>query len=63
MTTDLDPFHLHPPVGRCSHRGCPFRWRDGQDRVCADHLGTVSVLDDRAAPVASPLPVAAAVRS
>jgi hypothetical protein len=26
-----------PPFGRCPVRGCPFRWRSGGDRRCADH--------------------------
>lgn len=24
-------------LGRCPHRGCAYRWRDGIDRPCADH--------------------------
>jgi hypothetical protein len=22
---------------KCTHRGCPIRWHDGDDRPCADH--------------------------
>jgi hypothetical protein len=24
-------------LGRCTARGCPFRFRDGRDRLCRQH--------------------------
>jgi hypothetical protein len=24
-------------LAKCPHRGCPVRWRNGDDRFCADH--------------------------
>lgn len=27
-----------PPDPRCPVRGCPVRWRSGDDRPCADHI-------------------------
>jgi hypothetical protein len=26
-------------LARCPFPGCPFRWRSGEDRLCADHAG------------------------
>jgi hypothetical protein len=25
------------PLARCTHRSCPWRWRTGPDRPCAEH--------------------------
>jgi hypothetical protein len=27
------------PLGRCPYRGCAWRWRDGEDRLCGEHSG------------------------
>jgi hypothetical protein len=31
------------PLARCPVRGCPYRWRRGPDRMCAEHEREVAV--------------------
>ena len=28
-------------LARCTHRGCPWRWRTGDDRDCGQHTETL----------------------